>query len=639
MAESFKPATRPLVLIVRDGWGQNPHPEMDSYNAIKMASHPVDDRLMREYPHVLIKTSGEDVGLPVGVMGNSEVGHQNIGAGRIVDQETMRITRRIRDGSFFTNQTLVDAFAHAKKGGGVVHILGLCSDGRVHSDQEHAYALLEMAKRQGFPGDRVLIHAITDGRDTAPTGAGRYLPALEAKCKKLGVGRIATVIGRFYAMDRDNRWERVQTAYELLTQNKGEKYPTAMAALEHYYANASDASRGGDEFVMPSVIGQGGTIKDGDTVIFFNYRGDRPREITKAFVYDDAQFAKEPNGGFKRAVQPKNLYFATMAGYETGLPVHVIFDKPAKMVNILGHVLADNGLTQFRSAETEKFPHVTFFFDDYSEPRKVDSETMAGIGPFEGEDIGGAKSRKDIKTYDLAPEMSANQVCDIVLKEIGAGKHDVYIVNFANGDMVGHTGKLPAAIKAVEVVDECVGKLVDATLAKGGALIVTADHGNCEQMWDPIHNCHHTSHTTYDVPLIVVDDRFKGTKLKEGGRLADIAPTALKMMGLPQPAEMTGESLLPLSGLIHAAGAHGFAAAAAAAVHVATGSRRIGFGAGTDGDDGEFAGGLFAATGGAGDFLVAGAHGGHLLEAGFAGFTVEFVDGHGVGSFGVSITS
>jgi 2,3-bisphosphoglycerate-independent phosphoglycerate mutase len=545
---SPKLAKRPFVLIIRDGWGENPNPEHDAFNAIKLGKHPVADRLMKDYPNVLIKTSGEDVGLPAGVMGNSEVGHQNIGAGRIVDQETMRITRRIRDGSFFTNQTLINAFAHAKKYNSNVHILGLCSDGRVHSDQEHAYALLEMAKKQNFPGDRVLIHAITDGRDTAPTGASRYLPALEAKCKQLGVGRgggIATVCGRFYAMDRDNRWERVQTAYELLTENKGANFPTASEALEHYYKNASDASRGGDEFVMPSVIGQGGTINDNDTVIFFNYRGDRPREITKAFVYSDEQLKKEPNGGFLRKTRPKNLYFATMAGYEEGLPVNVIFDKPEKMVNILGHVLAAQGITQFRSAETEKFPHVTFFFDDYSEPRKVDPNTMAGIGPFEGEDIAGAKSRKDIKTYDLAPEMSAQQVCDLVLNDIQKNGHDVYIVNFANGDMVGHTGKLPAAIKAVEVVDHCVGKIVDSVLAKGGGLIVTADHGNCEQMWDPLNDCPHTAHTTYDVPLIVVDDRFKGANLKTGGRLADIAPTALKLLGIPQPPEMTGESLLP----------------------------------------------------------------------------------------------
>jgi len=539
-----KMAKRPFVLIIRDGWGQNPNPAHDAFNAIKLGKHPVDDRLMREYPNVLIKTSGEDVGLPAGVMGNSEVGHQNIGAGRIVDQETMRITRRIRDGSFFTNKTLVGAFEHALRHNSKVHVYGLCSDGRVHSDQEHAYAILETAKRLKFPGDRVLVHAITDGRDTAPTGATRFLPALEAKCKELGVGRIATVIGRFYAMDRDNRWERVQKAYELLTENKGEKFATTMEAVNHYYKNASDASRGGDEFITASVIGDGGKVGDGDAFVFFNYRGDRPREITKAFIYPDARLAAEPNGGFTRSTKPQNLYFATMAGYEEGLQVHVIFDKPEKMPDIFGATIAANGLTQLRSAETEKFPHVTFFFDDYREPRKVDKETMDGIGAFEGEFIRGAHSRKDVKTYDLAPEMSAEKVTQVVLESINGDKYDVYVVNFANGDMVGHTGKLDAAIKAVEKVDECVGRIVAAALAKGGALIVTADHGNCEQMWDPENNCPHTAHTTYDVPLIVVDDRFKGAKLRTGGRLADIAPTALKMMGLQQPAEMTGQSLV-----------------------------------------------------------------------------------------------
>jgi 2,3-bisphosphoglycerate-independent phosphoglycerate mutase len=537
------PAKRPLVLIVRDGWGRNPNPEMDSCNAIKLARHPVDDRLMKEYPSVLIKTSGEDVGLPAGVMGNSEVGHQNIGAGRIVDQETMRITNRIRDGVFFKNPTLIAAFEHAKKHQSIVHILGLCSDGRVHSDQEHAYALLEMARKQGFPGDHVLIHAITDGRDTAPAGASRYLPALEAKCRELGVGRIATVVGRFYAMDRDNRWERVQAAYELLTENKGAKFASASEALKSYYDKPSDASRTGDEFVLPSVIGPGGMIRDNDAVIFFNYRGDRPREITKAFVYDNEKFSKEPNGGFARAARPKNLFFATMAGYESGLPVQVIFDKPEKMPDIFGETIAAHGLKQLRAAETEKYPHVTFFFDDYRE-HKADPKTMIGPGPFPGEWIHGCFSRKDIKTYDLAPEMSAENLTQIVLQHLAEDKEDVYVINFANGDMVGHTGSLPAAIKAVEKVDECVGRIVDAVLNKGGALIVTADHGNCEQMWDPVNNCPHTAHTTYEVPLIVVDDRFKNARLRTGGRLADIAPTALKIMGLPQPQEMTGQSLL-----------------------------------------------------------------------------------------------
>lgn len=529
---AVKLAKRPFMLIIRDGWGQNPHPEQDAYNAIKLAKHPVDDRLMRDYPNVLIHTSGIDVGLPKGVMGNSEVGHQNIGAGRIVDQETMRITRTILNGTFFQNPVLLQAFEHAKKFNAKIHILGLCSDGRVHSDQEHAYALLEFARRQNFPGDKVLVHAILDGRDTPPTSGIGYIRQFEDKCREIGVGRIATVIGRFWIMDRDNLWDRVQRGYDLMTLNKGDRYPSSAAAIEHYYAHPTNDSQKGDEFVLPSVIGPGGKVEDNDVVLFFNYRGDRPREITKAFVFDDANLAKQKNGGFRRAAHPKNLFFATMSAYEEGLPVHVIFGKPEKMKNLFGEYLANLGLTQFRSAETQKFPHVTFFFNDYREP------------PFAHEDRKLADSPK-VATFDLKPEMSAPEVCDIVMNELNKDSHDVYIINYANGDMVGHTGNLQAAIKAVEAVDGCVGKLIDKVLALGGNAIVTADHGNCEQMWDPENNCPHTAHTTYDVPMIVVDDRFKGVKLKTNGRLADIAPTALKMMGLPQPPEMTGESLLP----------------------------------------------------------------------------------------------
>ena len=536
MSSAAKPVKRPMMLIVRDGWGRNPHPEMDSYNAVKLAAHPIDDQLMASYPSVLVHTSGEWVGLPQGVMGNSEVGHQNIGAGRIVDQETMRITRRIRDGSFFANAALNKAFSQAVKKNGRVHILGLCSDGRVHSDLEHAYAILELAKRVNFPADRVFIHAITDGRDTAPQGARRYLASLEAKTKELGVGHIASVVGRYYAMDRDNRWDRVEKAYNLLTRRTGQHFPTAQAALEDYYTHASEPSRGGDEFVLPSVIdtpgGGDATIRDHDSVIFFNYRGDRPREITKAFMYDDAQFASEKNGGFKRSVRPQDLFFVTMTAYEEGLPVEVVFPKPEKMKNILGMYIAELGLRQFRSAETEKFPHVTFFFNDYREP------------PFPQESRRMADSPK-VTTYDQQPEMSAAQVTELILAALNAGENDFYVINFANGDMVGHTGNLSAAIKAVETVDACVGQLVDKVQSLGGALIVTADHGNCEQMWDPVNNCPHTSHTTYDVPLIVVDDRFKGVKLRENCCLADVAPTLLAMMGLKQPPEMTGKSLLP----------------------------------------------------------------------------------------------
>ena len=530
---AVKLSKRPMMIIVRDGWGENPHPEMDRCNAVKLARHPVDDRLMSHYPNVLIHTSGEWVGLPAGVMGNSEVGHQNIGAGRIVDQETMRITRRIRDGSFFTLPALTGAFAHAAKTGGAVHILGLCSNGRVHSDLEHAYAVLELAGKLQFPGQRVFVHAITDGRDTAPQSGKHFLAALEDKIRALGIGRIASVVGRYYAMDRDNRWDRVQKAYELLTQRVGARFATAQEALDHYYTHATEPSRSGDEFVMPSVIdGFGdGAVHDGDAVIFFNYRGDRPREITKAFMYLDEQLSRQPNGGFQRKIRVSNLYFATMTAYEEGLPVHVIFPKPEKMHAILGMYLADLGLSQFRSAETEKFPHVTFFFNDYREP------------PFAHEDRKMAPSPK-VTTYDQKPEMSAAEITEIVLEELQRGTHDFYVLNFANGDMVGHTGNLPAAITAVETVDRCVGRVLDQLQSVGGVAIVTADHGNCEQMWDFVNNCPHTSHTTYDVRAIVVDDRYRGTTLRPGGCLADLAPTALQMMGLSQPKEMTGQSLL-----------------------------------------------------------------------------------------------
>ncbi len=526
------PSKRPLLLIIRDGWGENPHPDMDSFNAIKLGKHPVDDALRRDFPNTLIHTSGEWVGLPAGVMGNSEVGHQNIGAGRVVDQETMRITRRIRDGSFFENDTLLGAFKHASEHDRRVHIIGLCSDGRVHSDLEHAYAILEMARRRNFPGNRVFINAITDGRDTAPQGGKGYLAALEHKARDTGVGRIASVVGRYYAMDRDNRWDRVQQAYDLLTLRAGRHFPDAQQALDHYYAHPTEPSRTGDEFVIPSVIGEAdAAIADHDAVIFFNYRGDRPREITKAFVYGDAEFRKEKHGGFPRKQHPGNLYFATMTAYEEDLPVRVIFSKPPKMKNILGMYLANMGIHQFRAAETEKFPHVTFFFNDYREEK------------FPGEERKMADSPK-VTTYDQKPQMSASEVTDIVLEALESRKYDFFVVNFANGDMVGHTGNLPAAITAVETVDACVGKLLEKLKRLGGAAIVTADHGNCEQMWDPVHNCPHTSHTTYDVRLIVVDERFREKKMRPNGSLADVAPTALQIMGLEQPPEMTGSSLL-----------------------------------------------------------------------------------------------
>jgi 2,3-bisphosphoglycerate-independent phosphoglycerate mutase len=537
--------TAPVVLVVRDGWGRNPHPEQAAYDATRIARTPVADRLQREWPSTLVRTSGEDVGLPIGkdgpVMGNSEVGHQNIGAGRIVDQEVMRITRAIRDGRFFANRTLLDAFAHAARRGTNVHVLGLASDGQVHSDLSHCLAVLETAKRAGFPGGRVFVHAITDGRDTPPMSGPGYLRTLEAGTSSIGVGRVATVVGRFFAMDRDHRWERVQAAYDCLVRGSARSAPTPIDALERYYAAPTDSSRGGDEFVPATVIApsddptlpERSRIRSGDAVVFFNYRGDRPRELVKAFMFDDAAWAAIQGGGFERGARLEDLFFATMAEYEEGLPVRVVFGRPEKMPMILGETIAAAGLAQFRCAETEKYPHVTFFFNDYREE------------PFPGERRELIPSPRDVATYDLKPEMSAFGVRDAVLRRLAAPDcESLVVVNFANGDMVGHTGKLEAAVKACEAVDACVGAVVDATLARGGSLVVFADHGNCEQMWDPVAECPHTAHTNYDVPLHVVGAAFRGARLRDGGRLADVAPTALAMLGLDQPAPMTGRPLL-----------------------------------------------------------------------------------------------
>lgn len=534
-----RPSHRPIVILIRDGWGSNPYPEWNHANAVYLARKPVDDRLMAKYPHVPICTCGVDVGLPEGVMGNSEVGHQNIGAGRVVEQEIMRITGRIRDGTFFANRTLVGAFEHAAQTGGRVHILGLCSDGRVHSDLDHLFGLLELSRRLRFPGDRVAVHAVTDGRDTSPHRGVEFIQAVEDKCREAGVGPVASVIGRYYAMDRDNRWERIETAYRMLVAGEGRRFASAIEAVRHYYANPSEPSRSGDEFVLPSLIVPGDapptTIRDGDSVIFFNYRGDRPRQLTKAFVFDEFPYRDSgPDStiqGFNRGRKP-DLYFVTMTAYEEGLPVHVAFDKPPKMERILGAYVAECGLRQFRCAETEKYAHVTFFFNDYRDE------------PFPGEERQIVPSQRGITTYDQQPEMSAYEVTDVMIERIALGKDDLMVLNYANGDMVGHTGNLQAAVRAVEAVDECVGRVADAVLARGGGLIITADHGNGEQMIDPVTGGPHTAHTAYDVELIVVDERFRGRRLRSGGRLADIAPTALDMLGLPKPASMTGTSLM-----------------------------------------------------------------------------------------------
>lgn len=527
---------KPVVLIIRDGWGENPHPEWDKANAIVQANTPVSDALMETYPNVLINTSGEDVGLPHGVMGNSEVGHQNIGAGRIVDQEVMRITRSIREGNFFKNKTLLGAVEHARKTGGKLHILGLMSDGRVHSDIDHVLAVVDLCKDAELPADHLVVHAITDGRDTSPKSGLDFVKKIQAKLDEAGVGRIGTVVGRFYAMDRDLRWDRVAAAYEALSRGASRTAPTAAKAVQDYYDHPTESSRSGDEFIEATSIVPDGespaTVGDGDAVVFINYRGDRTREITKAFVYDDEAWKAIDGGGFDRGKKIENLYFATMTGYETGLPVHVIFEKPPKMKNILGQYVSDLGLKQFRCAETEKYPHVTFFFNDYRDD------------PFPGESQKMAQSPRDVSTYDQKPEMSAAEVTEYVLAEIKSGNSELLIVNFANGDMVGHTGLLKAAIEAVETVDQCVGKIVDATLQAGGSLVITADHGNCEQMTNPETGGPHTAHTTYRVPLIVVEPEAEGKSLREGGRLADIAPTLLALMGLDKPPEMSGETLV-----------------------------------------------------------------------------------------------
>lgn len=525
MAEKIVLKKRPYALIIRDGWGWSPDAAEDPYNAAKVGKTPVDDRLMRDYPHTLIHSYGQHVGLPDGTMGNSEVGHQNIGAGRIVPQESVRLTTTIEDGSFFENAEFLRMMEFVKERGGKMHVMGLCSDIGVHSLLGHLYGLLELARRNEL--EEVYIHAFTDGRDSPPTSGKGYLADIEAKAAEIGIGKIATISGRFYAMDRDSRWERVQRAYECLRLGKGNRAKSAEEAMSASYA--SDVT---DEFVEPTCIVNGdneplATIQDGDGVVFFNFRGDRPREISRAFV--DTQF-----DGFPRPVKP-DVHFVCLTEYDTSLPAPVAFPKPTKMQNILGAYWSSLGIKQFRCAETEKYAHVTFFFNDYTEQ------------PFKGEDRQIVPSPR-VRTYDLKPEMSAYEVTEVVLKQLDTGAYDAMVINYANPDMVGHTGDLAAAVKAAEAVDECLGKVLDKIKALGGVAIVTADHGNFEKMIDGSPDCPHTAHTVGDVPLIVFDDDFKGKTLVEGGTLADVAPTLLALMELEQPAEMTGRSLLPTKG-------------------------------------------------------------------------------------------
>ena len=505
-------AKRPLLLCILDGFGWVPQ---ETYgNAIAAAKTPYFDKLFASCPFTTIGASGMNVGLPDGQMGNSEVGHTNIGAGRIVYQELTRITKSIADGDFFENEALVSAMRSAKENGKALHLMGLLSDGGVHSHNGHLYGLLEMAKRMGLT--RVYVHAIMDGRDVPPDSGLGFIKELQAKLASLGVGTIASVTGRYYAMDRDNRWDRVEKAYAAFVYGEG-NHGTPVEVMEKSYAEGVT-----DEFVVPAVTCKGGRVAEGDSVIFFNFRPDRAREITRTFV-DDA-FT-----GFARRYGRFPVHYVCFTQYDATMPNVSVAFRPQVLTNVLGEYLAKNGKTQLRIAETEKYAHVTFFFNGGVE------------APFEGEDRALINSPK-VATYDLQPEMSAYLVADECVKRIESGKYDVIILNFANCDMVGHTGVFSAAVKAVEAVDECAGKVIDAVLAAGGAVLLTADHGNADKMYDPDPEHPFTAHTTNPVPFLVAG--LGDVKLRQGGVLADIAPTMLKVMGLPQPEEMTGKSII-----------------------------------------------------------------------------------------------
>jgi len=500
------------MLMILDGFGNNENKEG---NSIALANTPVIDKLLKQNSNTTIKTSGLDVGLPEGQMGNSEVGHTNIGAGRIVYQELTRITKSIEDGDFFSIPELVGAIENCKKHNSKLHIMGLLSNGGVHSHTRHLYALLELAKRKDF--EDVYVHCFLDGRDTPPASGEGFIAELEQKMEEKGVGKIASITGRFYAMDRDKRWERVQKAYDALVNGVGEKYASATAAIEDSYQKEVF-----DEFVLPTLICNGdepiATISENDSVIFFNFRPDRAREITRSLV--DKEFS-----GFERKYFP--LYYACFTNYdETIENVEIVFKKD-EIKNTYGEIVANKGLTQLRIAETEKYAHVTFFFNGGEEKQ------------YKGEDRILVPSPK-VETYDMQPEMSAVEVTDKVVEAIESQKYDTIILNYANPDMVGHTGNLEAAIKAIETVDTCVGRVVEALEKVQGVALITADHGNSEQMIDYTTGEPHTAHTTNDVPLILVG---KQAKLKSG-RLADLAPTMLDIMGIEKPAEMTGESLI-----------------------------------------------------------------------------------------------
>lgn len=507
---------KPLVLCILDGFGRN---DSEYGNAIKAAATPNLTKLFAENPTTYIGASGMDVGLPDGQMGNSEVGHTNIGAGRVVYQELTRITKSISDGDFFENEALAGAVGNAKENGSALHIMGLLSNGGVHSHNSHLYAILELAKRAGL--EKVYIHAFLDGRDVAPTSGADFVEELVGKCSEIGVGKIATVMGRYYAMDRDNRWERVEKAYAAMVYGEGNKNADPVAAVRKSYEQIdSEGKNITDEFVVPTVCLEDAVINEKDSVIFFNFRPDRAREITRTLV--DPEFS-----GFERKRGFINLYYVCMTQYDASMPnVHIAF-KPQSLENTLGEYLSKEGMTQLRIAETEKYAHVTFFFNG-------GVETV-----YEGEERVLVNSPK-VATYDLKPEMSAFEVAAKACENIESGKFDVVILNFANCDMVGHTGIFDAAKAAVQAVDTCVGKVMASVVKMGGSAIITADHGNADKMYET-DGSPFTAHTTNPVPFMVVN--YPCT-LRDGGRLCDIAPTMLKMLGLKQPAEMTGESII-----------------------------------------------------------------------------------------------
>lgn len=504
-----------VLLCIMDGWGINMNPKIDKYDATKLAPPINVDKLIKEEKFTKIHADSEYVGLPDGQMGNSEVGHLNLGAGRIVYQELTKINKSIREGDFFKNEKFLDAIKHVKENNSSLHLYGLVSCGGVHSSMDHIFALIKLVADEGLKN--VYLHAFLDGRDTPPRSACTYLEQIEAELKKYGLPPVATVCGRYWAMDRDNRWDRVEKAYNCLLFGEGEVASNACEGVQNSYAEGKN-----DEFVEPTMIGgEKSRIKDNDSIIFFNFRPDRAREISKAVMFNDFK-------GFERKAVRKNLYYVTMTQYNETFDFPVAF-PPQKLVNILGDVLDANGIKQFRTAETEKYAHVTFFFNGgVEEPKKLEKRVLV--------------ASPKVATYDLQPEMSAEEVCEKVLGAEDNEEYGFILVNFANPDMVGHTGVLEAAAKACKVVDECVGKIAQKAKEKGIVMLLTADHGNAEVMANEV-GAVHTAHTTNEVPFVVIN-ADKDVQLLEDGALCDVAPTILKIIGIEQPIEMTGKSLI-----------------------------------------------------------------------------------------------